>query len=334
MSWTTEADITNEYELQSVTDFTTAKAVWDRLLEIGRAFATAHSTARVVRYSANGIALIQRVEHRTQTVGGLSRDFAQTLADNLNYSNVVDHTFFGFYGTSSSYGVATVRVPCGPFSSSKLDVYYFIGSDTSYKRPSTSTVCYPGDGQTHTATAQRSDDADGWTVTLEIENYISPVNVRTPDVAWGTVSARTPVETRNFCPETNNGGSTVYRPGEVSSGVAISRQHRKVYVAKDGTTSVFQNQTTVVKEYRYLNANEAESLVSSESAANSKCLDVSVLVSWNSSGSTVTKNVTVRGGGTDGKTAATDKEASARFDGDERQWTVTVVETTWQVTTS
>lgn len=270
-------------------------------------------------YSRDGITLQQEMDVQVVEYRGLAKDLADFIAQYLNENNTRQ---WRMYGIDTYNNIHEAEITYGqPSTSSANTVYYWIGEAGGYKYV---TDIYqklghsfypPTDGKAVEAEAQRSNAADGWVVRVTTTLY--PV----PSPYSYTSSART--INKAFIP---------VPPAEAWNGVTVSENKQKTFVAYDGNTPVYQNVTTVVKEYRYLTLAQASAKVTSEAANNSRTLDVRVVVSWGTGGTTY-KNITVRGGGTNGTTAATDKVATSRPQG-EGLYTVSVNEITYQVTTS
>ena len=146
----------------------------------------------------------------------------------------------------------------------------------------------------------RANEADGWHVTKTVTDYSAAAVT-----GWSTT-----------------------RPTVATTGIIISEDADKQFLANSLGTPIFQNTTTVVKEYPFLTYAEAHAKVASEKAAGSRVYDEQVATSWSTSeGITAWKNVTVRGGTTGSQSHGVDKVPTMRYDGPERGWVVTVTET-------
>ena len=267
-------------------------------------------------YSREGISLKQEVDVQVVEYRGLTKGLAKHLALYLKEDNTRQWLM---YGIDQFNNIHEAEITYGPPNNSWANsLYYWVGGAGGYKyvndlNNKLGHYFYPPtDGKAVEAEAQRSNAADGWIVRATTTQYIAPSYT---DVSRDINKAFIPVP-----------------PAEAWNGVTVSQNKQKTFVAYDGSTPVYQNTTTVVKEYRYLTLSQASSKVTSEAANNSRTFDVRVVVSWGTGGTTY-KNITVRGGGTNGSTAATDKVATSRPQG-HGLYTVSVNEITYQVTTS
>lgn len=148
----------------------------------------------------------------------------------------------------------------------------------------------------------RANEADGWHVTKTVTVYSAAAAT-----GWSTT-----------------------RPTVATTGIIVSEDADKQFLANSLGTSIYQNTSTVVKEYPFLTYAEAHAKVASEKAAGSRVYDEQVATAWSTSeGITAWKNVTVRGGKTGSQSHGTDKVPTMRYDGPERGWVVTVTETTY-----
>lgn len=146
----------------------------------------------------------------------------------------------------------------------------------------------------------RANEADGWHVTKTVTAYSAAAAT-----GWSTT-----------------------RPSVTTTGIIVSEDADKQFLANSLGTSIYQNTSTVVKEYPFLTYAEAHAKVASEKAAGSRVYDEQVATAWSTSeGITAWKNVTVRGGTTGSQSHGTDKAPTMRYDGPERGWVVTVTET-------
>lgn len=286
-----------------------AKAIAGWLAENGASFETSSHKSQNLIFARDGMSFVQAVATTVVEYRGLAQDCADFLAEHLNED---DTRSWNFYGVSASGEVYCVEATYGPPASSSVNgAYYKVGETGSWKLRS-KTVYLPTNGTSVDAQASRANDSGGYLVSATTTVYEAPdyhSSARKVNVAFIPVP-----------------------PTEASSGIVVSVGKTKTYLSSDHGTDVFQNTTTVVKEYRYLSSQEAEAKVASEQASNSRTYDVSVVVSWGSQG-TYTKNIQTRGGANAGRTAATDKTAVSRPMGD-GLCCVTVTETTYQVTTS
>ena len=146
----------------------------------------------------------------------------------------------------------------------------------------------------------RANEADGWHVTKTVTVYSAAAAT-----GWSTT-----------------------RPTAATSGIVVSEDADKQFLANSLGTSIFQNTSTVVKEYPFLTYAEAQAKVAAEKQAGSRVYDVQVATAWSTAeGVTAWKNVTVRGGSPTSQKHGTDKVPTLRYDGPERGWVVTVTET-------
>lgn len=267
-------------------------------------------------FSRDGIDLKQQRRIVVKEYRGIAKSLAKFLAQYLHKNNTVQWTLYGITDTED---IHEVEITYGPHKSSYASsLVYYIGGSGNYQSLSDINTLlghyyYPPDNGTLVETyAQRANAANGWMVRVTTTTYIAPNY---------TSASRT--INKAFIP---------LPPTEAWNGIVVSQSKQKVFVANDGDTPVYQNTTTVVREYRYLTKSQAETKINAEAANNSRTLDVRVTVSWGTGGSTY-KNISVRGGGTNGTTAATDKVPTSRPQG-RGFYTVSVNEITYQVTTS
>ena len=310
MSWITLAEARTGANTSASTN-AAAKliATWLEGLKAGYEVSHDHPTETV--FSRDGISLVQEMDISVKEYRGLAKDLAEFLAQYLQENNTRKWKMYGITSNGEMYESETTYG--GPASSAKAYLYYWLGGAGQTKSVSTSFYP-PTDGLMVEAHAERANSADGWMVRAIATSYT------VPDPGYHS-NNRTVNKAFIPCP-----------PTEAKNGVVVSQSKQKTYVSNDGTNSVYQNVTTVVREYRCLTQAEANTKVTSEAASNSKTYDVRVLVSWGTLGSYY-KNMQVRGGGDDGQTAATDKVATSRPQGD-GLYTVSVNEVTYQVTFS
>lgn len=267
-------------------------------------------------YSRDGIDLKQERRIVVKEYRGIARSLAKFLSEYLYENTTVQWTLYGITNTED---IHEVEITYGPPKSSHVDALsYYIGGSGANKwllniYAYLGHYYYPPDtGTLVEAAAQRVNAADGWMVRVTTTTYIAPNYAS---------SSRT--INKAFIP---------LPPTEAWNGIVVSRSKQKTFICDDRNTPVYQSIETVVREYRYLTKSQADAKVDSEAANNSKTYDVRVVVSWGTSGTT-TKNITIRGGGTNGSTPATDKVATSRPQG-RGLYTVTVNEITYQGTTS
>lgn len=293
-----------------------AKLIAEWLNDQNAACVIAHDHPTETVYSRDGITFQQEKDVSVVEYRGLARDLAEFLSRYLGENNTRQWMMYGIDAQSEIHEVeATYGSPDSKYLNG---MYYWIGGAggakqlTGIKTILGSYFYPPTDGRLVAVTAQRANAADGWMARATTTDFIAPSygsNVRKINKA--------------FLP---------LPPTEAWNGVIVSQNKSKTLVAYDGTTPVYQNVSTVVREYRYLSLAQASAKVSSEASNASRSIDVRVLVSWGTNGTTY-KNVTVRGGGDNGKTAATDKVPTSRPQG-HGLYTVSVNEITYQVTTS
>lgn len=280
-----------------------------------------HTHPTETLYSREGISLKQELDVLVVEYRGLAKDLADFLAQYLNEDNTRQWLM---YGIDQFNNIHEAEITYGPPSNSYATaLYYWVGGAGSSKYVTdlnTKLGHYfypPTDGKTVEAEAQRSNAADGWFVRVTTTLYLVPSPYPYTYSSRDINKAFIPVP-----------------PAEAWNGVTVSQNKQKTFLAYNNNTPVYQNVTTTVKEYRYLTLAQASSKVASESAgaSNSRTFDVRVAVSWGTGGTSY-KNITVRGGGNDGSTAATDKVVTSRPQG-HGLYTVTVNEITYQGSTS
>lgn len=293
-------------------------ATWLEGQNAGYEVSCEHPTETV--YSHDGISFVQEEDIVVKEYRGLAEDLGEFLARHLAENNTRKWKMYGITTTGEIHEVEATYGP--PASSYVNSLVYWLGgagssksvTDLRAKLGNTTYFYPPTEGLLVVANSQRSNAADGWMLRVTYTRYILP--------EYGYASNLRKVN-KAFIP---------FPPTEAWDGVVVSEGREKTFVTYDGNTPVYQNVSTVVREYRYLTKAMATSKVASESASNSKTFDVRVTVSWGTGGSTY-KNVTVRGGGNAGTTAATDKVPTSRPQGD-GLYTVSVNEVTYQVTNS
>lgn len=280
-----------------------------------------HPTETV--YSRDGITFQQEKDVSVVEYRGLARDLAEFLSRYLGENNIRQWMMYGIDAQSEIHEVEATYGP--PYSDYQNYIYYWIGGAGSSKKYISNVYSKlgryfypPTDGHLVEVAAQRANAADGWMARATTTDFIAP--------SYGTKSY-----TGSYVREINKAFIPL-PPNEAWDGVIVSQNKSKTLVAYDGITPVYQNVSAVVREYRYLSLAQASAKVSSEASNASRSIDVRVLVSWGTNGTTY-KNVTVRGGGDNGNTAATDKVPTSRPQG-HGLYTVSVNEITYQVTTS
>ena len=318
------------------TDLTNAaaKSISAWLATRGSKVETAADSKLNTVFSHDGITFKQQVDTTVVEYRGLSKDLAKFLGKYLNEDNTREWQFWGVSQAGEVYQVTAIYGP--PSTSKNIDYAYYwpgeSGRSDQYKRRSVtkSTIGYdfypPTKGAKVEATANRSNEADGWIVTETKTEFPLPT--------VGGAESVLPYVAYSY--------STTYRdynrafipiiPNEAADGIVTSTNKQKTLVAYDGGTPFYQNITAVTREYNYLTATEAAAKVNSLAANGSRVIDVRVLVSWGTGGSTY-KNVQVRGGGSNGTTAATDTTATSRPIGN-GYYCVSANSVTYQVTTS
>ena len=318
MGWITLAEARTGANTNASTN-AAAKLIATWLEGQGAGFTTSHDHPTDNIFSRDGIAFVQEMDIVVKEYRGIAKDLADFLAQYLNENNTRKWKMYGLTTTGDIHEVEATYGP--PASANVATLYYWQGgagtvkSLTNLSAKLGSSFYPPTDGTQVVANAQRANASDGWMVRVVNTSYIMP--------QYGYANQARTVN-KAFIP---------LPPNEAWNGVVVSEHKEKTFLTYDGNTPVYQNVTTVVREYRYLTLAQATAKVTSETASNSKTLDVQVQVSWSSSGGTVTKNVVVRGGGTNGKTAATDKVPTSRPQGD-GLYTVSVNEITYQVSNS
>ena len=271
----------------------------------------------ITLYSRDGISLKQRQSVRVVEYRGLAQDLANGLALYLPEDNTRQWSMYGIDQAGNIHEAEITYGPAGAYATDSL--LYKIGGTGAIKAVSgihTMLGYYfypPTDGKKIEVDTHRSNAADGWAARVVTTDFYAP--------SYSADGANFREINKAFIP---------VPPREAWEGVIVSKDARKTFIADDFGTPVFQNITTVEKEYRYLSLAQAAEKVSSEAASNSRTIDVRVHVTW---GQNTYKNITVRGGGATGVDAATDKVATCRPQG-HGLFTVTVNETTYQVTTS
>ena len=293
-----------------------AKLIAEWLNDQNAAFVISHDHPTETVYSRDGITFQQEKDVSVVEYRGLARDLAEFLSRYLGENNIRQ---WMMYGIDAQGEIHEVEATYGsPDSQYQNVMYYWIGGSGGIQYLSQISsklgrLFYPPtDGRLVEVTAQRANAADGWMARATTTDFIAP-----------SYNSKDRVINKAFMP---------LPPTEAWDGVIVSQNKSKTLVAYDGTTPVYQNVSTVVREYRYLSLAQASEKVSSEASNASRSIDVRVLVSWGTSGTTY-KNVTVRGGGSNGMTAATDKVPTSRPQG-HGLYTVSVNEITYQVTTS
>lgn len=126
-------------------------------------------------------------------------------------------------------------------------------------------------------------------------------------------------------------GWSTNRPSVSSTGIVISETNSSEFLASGiGNISIFQHTSTIIREYPFLTYSEARLKLAYETQAGSRVGDVQIATQWSTDeGITAWRNVTVRGGTQSSTNKGTDKSPTMRYDGPERGWVVTVVETTY-----
>ena len=267
-------------------------------------------------YSRDGIALKQERAVTVVEYRGLDKTLAKFLAHYLEEDNTCQWTM---YGIDQMGGIHEAEVTYGPPSTTYADtLFYWIGGSGTRKQVDAihsklGRYFYPPTSGTSVhADAQRANASDGWMVRTTSTSYAAPSYAalqRTINMA--------------FIP---------FPPNEAWVGVVVSESGQKTMIADGVHAPVFQSVKTVTREYRYLSLAQASDKVTSETETNSRTFEVQVMV-VQSTGGNVYRTVTVRGGGSDGGTAATDKVATSRPQAN-GLYTVSVNEITYQVTTS
>ena len=268
-------------------------------------------------YSKNGITCKQEYDHETVEIRGITLELAEWLAFYLQEDTSV---VWDMYGLDKDGEIHTCQCTYGPAASGTRKLGYKKGGNGTNTATSNS-VTYPtpisdvnatGAGRKVEVGNARANEADGYRVTVVTIVY--------------------------FCPQYDSFArdfNLAFIPcplNEAKNGVVVSTNKQKVLVAYDGNTPVYQNTTSVEREYRYMTASEAAAKVEAVASNGSRVIDVRVTVSWGTGGTTY-KNIQVRGGGTNGTTAATDITATSRPMGN-GYYVVSASEITYQVTTS
>lgn len=267
-------------------------------------------------YSKNGISCKQEYDHETVEIRGITLKLAEWLAFYLQEDTSV---VWDMYGIDKDGEIHTCQCTYGPAASGTQKFLYRKGGNgtntvtTNYQTYPTpiSDVDATGAGRKVEVGNARANEADGYRVTVDTIVYFCPQYNTTRDFNLAFIP----------CP-----------PNEAKNGVVVSKNKQKVLVAYDGNTPVYQNTTSVVREYRYMTASEASAKVEAVASNDSRVIDVRVVVSWGTGGTTY-KNIQVRGGGSNGTTAATDITATSRPMGN-GYYVVSASEITYQVTTS
>jgi len=317
MSWLTKAEAKSGASV-SADNNAAAKTVLAWLKTRGNVVTLTHVHPIETVYSQNGITCCQEYDYVSEEVRGVALDLAEWLARYLQEDTTVVWDMFGLdkdgeihtcqctYGTAAS-GTAKLGYKkggngTGTYTTNNQTYPTFVSSTTA-----------SGAGRKVDVANSRANEADGYRVTVNTTVYFCPqYNIYARDMNPAFIP----------CP-----------PNEAKNGVVTSTSKEKVLVAYDGNAPVYQNTETVVREYRYLTASEAATKVNAVAANASRTIDVRVTVSWSTSGNTSYKNIQVRGGGTNGTTAATDITATSRPMGN-GYYVVSASEVTYQVTTS
>lgn len=295
-----------------------AKTVITWLTENGYCFSTAHVHPINTTFSRSGISFKQELDVESFEIHGITKDLAEWLCRWRQEDTTI---VWDMYGIDSKGEIYTVEATYGKPYFTTSSVYYWIGGAGNSK--SVSGANRP------VAISSTADNSDAG-IRVELENG------RANEAGgWHVTMTRTVF----FCPDYSSNSSGRMNPAfipvppkEASDGIVVSTNKQKTLVAYDGGTPVYQNVTQTVREYRYLTAAAAATKVTSEAKNASRVIDVRVLVSWGTGGSTY-KNVQVRGGGSNGTTAATDVVPTSRPMGN-GYYCVSANEITYQVTTS
>lgn len=297
-----------------------AKLIATWLRGINASYVVSHDHPTVTTYSRDGIAFQQEKDVHVREYRGLAQDLAEFLSRWLGEDTTRTWPMFGLDALGNTHEVdATYGAPS---STRAQTLYYKAGDAGSWKSVTNiatllgSNFYPPTDGKTVEVSAQRANAADGWMARVTTTTFVAP------NYASNATNVVRGINL-SFIPFPTN---------ESQNGAVVSKSQTKTFVTYDGTTPVYQTVETVTREYRNLTLAQATSKIDSETVSRSKTIDVKVVVSWGTAGTTY-KNVTVRGGGTNGTTAATDKEATSRAQGG-GLYTVTVTEITYQVVNS
>ena len=316
MSWLTKSEAKSGAGV-SADNNTTAKTVFEWLKTRRNAVTLSHVHPIETVYSKNGITCKQEYDHETVEIRGITLDLAEWLAMYLQEDTSV---VWDMYGLDKDGEIHTCQCTYGPAASGTQKLGYKKGENgtgtwtSNYETYPTaiSGVNAIGAGRKVEVGNARANEADGYRVTVNTTVY--------------------------FCPHYNtyaramNPAFIPCPPNEAKNGVVTSTSKEKVLVAYDGNTPVYQNTTSVVREYRYMTASEAATKVNAVASNGSRVIDVRVAVSWGTGGTTY-KNIQVRGGGTNGTTAATDITATSRPMGN-GYYVVSASEIKYQVTNS
>ena len=268
-------------------------------------------------YSRNGITCKQEYDHETVEIRGIALDLAEWLAMYLQEDTSV---VWDMYGLDKDGEIHTCQCTYGPAGPVTRTLGYRKGGNgtgtwtTDYHNypVMVSSTTDTRAGRKVEVSNARANEADGYRVTVDTIVYFCP--------KYDTY-ARTFNPAFIPCP-----------PNEAKDGIVVSTNKQKVLIAYEVDKPIYQNTTSVVKEYRYLTASEAATKVNEVASNGSRVIDVRVVVSWGTSGTTY-KNIQVRGGGTNGTTAATDITATSRPMGN-GYYVVSANEVTYQVTNS
>lgn len=294
-----------------------AKLIATWLYDRGAGFDISHTHPTETTFSRDGISVVQERDVKVIEYRALSQDLADFLAQYLNENNTQEWPLFGVTANGDSHMASAIYGPPASSTGAWYTYYKGAGATSTVENGGSSSAGLgynfypPTTGTAVDAISSRSNAADGWMVRVTTTQYICP----NYQGARATCKA--------FLP---------FPPAAIRGGVVVSDHGEKTFVAYDGNTPVYQNVNTIVREYRYLTQSQASNKVSSEKTSNSRTFDVRVAVSWGTSGTTY-KNISVRGGGNNGLTAATDKVAVSRPMGG-GLYVVSVNEVTYQVTNS
>jgi len=316
MAWLSKADAKSGAGVTADTN-AAAKSVLAWLKDRMHVVPLSHTHPIETVYSKNGISCKQEYDHETVEIRGITLDLSEWLALYLQEDTSV---VWDMYGLDKDGEIHTCQCTYGPAASGTLKMGYKKGGNGTGTWTSDS-VTYPtaisgvnatGAGRKVEVGNARANEADGYRVTVDTIIYFCPqYNTYARDMNPAFIP----------CP-----------PNEAKNGMVVSTNKQKVLVAYDRNTPVYQNTTSVVREYRYMTASEAAAKVDAVASNGSRVIDVRVVVSWGTGGTTY-KNIQVRGGGTDGATAATDISATSRPMGN-GYYVVSASEITYQVTTS
>ena len=316
MAWLSKADAKSGAGVTADTN-AAAKSVLAWLKDRMHVVPLSHTHPIETVYSKNGISCKQEYDHETVEIRGITLDLAEWLALYLQEDTSV---VWDMYGLDKDGEIHTCQCTYGPAASEVRRLGYKKGGNGT-NTATTNAVTYPtpisdvnatGAGRKVEVGNARANEADGYRVTVDTIVYFCPqYDIFARDLNPAFIP----------CP-----------PNEAKNGMVVSKNKQKVLVAYDGNTPVYQNTTSVVREYRYMTASEAAAKVDAVASNGSRVIDVRVAVSWGTGGTTY-KNIQVRGGGSNGTTAATDITPTSRPMGN-GYYVVSASEITYQVTTS